>query len=53
MEEIKIQRKLIAWIDCPACKGIGSIADGECSQCQGSGKVRKSQLKRNFKRTLL
>lgn len=71
MNEIKIQKHLITWIDCPVCKGTGNILsyevtrydngnplpsesiNYECTQCQGSGKVRKSSLKRTFKKTLL
>jgi len=53
MTEIEIQKYLFAWIDCPSCKGTGIIVDGECSSCKGTGKVRREQLKRNFKKTLL
>jgi|YelNatPaOPRAMG01_1025707.scaffolds.fasta_scaffold72304_4 DnaJ-class molecular chaperone len=49
MKEVEIQKKLIAWIDCPTCKGKG----GECKECQGSGKIRKPRPIRNFKKTLL
>ena len=26
-------------IDCPKCKGSGSINDGVCTKCDGTGKV--------------
>jgi DnaJ-class molecular chaperone len=41
------------YIDCPICKGEGYTFDKECIYCQGTGQVRKEQLRRNFKKTLL
>jgi DnaJ-class molecular chaperone len=56
------------WIDCPECKGAGYItiykyptmidnfvesATGECQNCQGTGKIRKPQPQRNFKKTMI
>lgn len=54
MNETQIQKKLIAWIDCPSCKYKGSdIWDKDCPTCQGSGKIRKPRPNRNFQKTLL
>jgi DnaJ-class molecular chaperone len=56
MKEIDIQKKLhnqSLYIDCTTCKGEGSNYGYECSECKGTGKVRKPQPKRNFKKTLL
>jgi DnaJ-class molecular chaperone len=60
MTEQQIQRKLIRdnlYIDCPICYGSGINSfvgyEGECTHCNGTGKIRKSQLKRNFKKTIL
>jgi DnaJ-class molecular chaperone len=55
MNEVTIQKKLIKMDKiCPICNGDGEILGEECSECQGTGLIRKHfPNKRNIHKTLL